>query len=84
MDWYYNMAMLPYGTWWRRHRRTFNEHFHASTIWKYQSMQAREVRAFLNRLLTTPDNFLHHIRQYVFSFRNSFLLADPDIIFLCG
>ncbi|KAF8192945.1 cytochrome P450 [Pholiota molesta] len=51
------MAMLPYGTWWRRHRRTFNEHFHASTIWKYQPMQAREVRAFLNRLLTTPDNF---------------------------
>ncbi|KAF9479115.1 cytochrome P450 [Pholiota conissans] len=63
MDWYYNMAMLPYGTWWRRHRRTFNEHFHATAVWKYQPTQAREARAFLSRLLTSPENFLHHVRH---------------------
>ncbi|KJA21835.1 hypothetical protein HYPSUDRAFT_140077 [Hypholoma sublateritium FD-334 SS-4] len=63
MDWNYNMAMVPYGPWWRRHRRSFNEHFHASAVWKYQPTQAREVRAFLQRLLTTPDNFMHHIRH---------------------
>ncbi|KAF8960727.1 cytochrome P450 [Flammula alnicola] len=63
MNWGYNLAMLPYGTWWRRHRRTFNDHFHPNIVWKYQPAQAREVRAFLNRLLATPENFMHHIRH---------------------
>lgn len=63
MNWDYNMALLPYGQWWRRHRRAFNEHFHQSVVWKYQPIQLREVRALLHRLLTTPDDFMHHIRQ---------------------
>jgi len=63
MRWDYNMAMLPYGSWWRRHRRGFNEYFHQNAVHKYQPTQARETRAFLHRLLTSPDNFMHHIRQ---------------------
>ncbi|KAF4621608.1 hypothetical protein D9613_012620 [Agrocybe pediades] len=63
MEWGFNMAMLPYGSWWRRHRRSFNEHFHQNTVYKYQPAQAHEVKEFLNRLLTTPDNFMHHIRH---------------------
>ncbi|KDR79209.1 hypothetical protein GALMADRAFT_137092 [Galerina marginata CBS 339.88] len=63
MNWDYNMALLPYGAWWRRHRRTFNEHFHQNIVSKYQPVQAREVRAFLHRLLITPDDFMHHIRH---------------------
>ncbi|KAH9483138.1 Cytochrome P450 monooxygenase COX2 [Psilocybe cubensis] len=63
MDWDYNMAMLPYGQWWRRHRRAFTEHFHHNIVWKYQPTQLRETRAFLHRLLTTPENFMHHIRH---------------------
>ena len=29
----------------------------------YQPIEKREVRAFLRRLLVTPDNLIHHIRQ---------------------
>ncbi|KAF5325396.1 hypothetical protein D9619_009676 [Psilocybe cf. subviscida] len=59
----YNFAMGRYGSWWRRHRRSFNEYFRASAVWKYQPIQALETRIFLNRLLQSPDKFLAHIRE---------------------
>ncbi|KAH9487255.1 Cytochrome P450 monooxygenase COX2 [Psilocybe cubensis] len=63
MNWVYNMAFLPYGQWWRRHRKAFNEHFHRNIVHKYYPIQQREIRTFLYRLLRTPDNFMHHIRH---------------------
>ncbi|EDR10143.1 uncharacterized protein LACBIDRAFT_248415 [Laccaria bicolor S238N-H82] len=48
---------------WRRHRRAFHEHFHANTVHKYLPIQVKETQALLRRLLTTPQNFMHHIRQ---------------------
>ena len=57
------MSLMPYGTWWRRHRRLFHESFHRDAVAKYQPLQRQEAQAFLHRLLDTPDNFFHHIRQ---------------------
>jgi cytochrome P450 len=59
------MANMPYGPWWRRHRRVFHEYFYRNAVTKYQPIQKQEVQAFLRRLLVTPDDFLHHIRQLV-------------------
>ena len=63
MNWSMSMALMPYGPWWRRHRRLFHEYFHPNAVTKYQPIQRQEVQAFLRRLLDTPDDFLHHIRQ---------------------
>ena len=57
------MSLMPYGLWWRRHRRLFQESFHRNAVIKYQPLQRQETLAFLRRLLVTPDNFFHHIRQ---------------------
>ena len=57
------MVGMPYGPWWRKHRKLFHEYFHRGAVTKYQPIQRQEVQAFLRRLLVTPDNFLHHIRQ---------------------
>ena len=58
-----SMAMMPYGQWWRRHRKIIHEHFHRNVVTKYQSIQRQEAQAFLRRLLVTPDDLFHHIRQ---------------------
>ena len=58
-----SMSRMPYGLWWRKHRKSFHEHFHRKVVTKYQPLQRREVQAFLRRLLVTPDEFSHHIRQ---------------------
>ena len=63
MNWNINFVTMPYGPWWRKHRRIFHEYFHPNTITKYQPILRREARALLHRLLVTPDNFFHHIRQ---------------------
>ena len=63
MNWGISMAFMPYGLWWRQHRKIFHEFFHRNAVAKYQPIQRQEVQAFLRRLLVTPDNFLHHIRQ---------------------
>ena len=57
------MPLMPYGLFWRRHRRLFQEYFHRNAVTEYQPIQRQEVQAFLRRLLVTPDDFFHHIRQ---------------------
>ena len=57
------LPMMPYGLWWRRHRKLFHEHFHRNVVTKYRPIQRIEIKAFLRRLLVTPDEFFHHIRQ---------------------
>ena len=63
MNFIISMSKMPYGSWWRKHRRLIHEHFHRNAVTKYQPIQRQEVRAFLRRLLVTPDDFFHHIRQ---------------------
>ncbi|KAF8632647.1 hypothetical protein AX17_004780 [Amanita inopinata Kibby_2008] len=64
IDFDFNFFLLSYGTWWRRHRRAFHDYFHPNVVSKYHPVQIREVRAFLRRLLTTPEDFSEHIRFY--------------------
>ena len=63
MGWGIALTFLPYGPWWRKHRRSFHEYFHRNAVTKYHPIQRQEVQAFLRRLLVTPDNLFHHIRQ---------------------
>ena len=63
MNWSMSIANMPYGVWWRKHRRLFHEYFHRNAATKYQPIQRQEVQTFLRRLLVTPDDFFHHIRQ---------------------
>ena len=63
INWKRSMSKMQFGLWWRRHRRLFHEYFHRNAVTKYQPILRQEVRAFLRRLLVTPDNFLYHIRQ---------------------
>ena len=63
MNWDFDMGFLPYGVRWRKPRKLFHQHFHINAVSKYLPIQRREVHAFLRRLLVTPDDFLHHVRQ---------------------
>ncbi|KAH9476135.1 Cytochrome P450 monooxygenase COX2 [Psilocybe cubensis] len=59
----FNFSLIPYGQWWRRHRRLFNEHFHHKAVVNYQPIQLREARALLHRLLLSPEHFMDHIHH---------------------
>ncbi|KAF9442056.1 cytochrome P450 [Macrolepiota fuliginosa MF-IS2] len=60
MGWHYNWALLPYGTWWRRHRRAFHQYFHPNRVSTYHPIQLKCIRGYLRRLLSDPEDFLSH------------------------
>lgn len=59
----YNTGFMPYGSRWRRHRRSLHDHFHPNIVQRYQPVQVTSARSFLRRLLETPERFMHHTRQ---------------------
>jgi cytochrome P450 len=63
MKWDFATPFLAYNVLWRKHRKLFHEYFQPNIVSNYLPIQRREVHTFLRRLLVTPDNFLHHIRQ---------------------
>ncbi|KAI0751762.1 cytochrome P450 [Daedaleopsis nitida] len=77
-----NLGFMPYGQRWRRHRRTFWQHFHKEAVNNYQSTQRSNAHMFLERLLEEPERLTSHLR---YAFTNLVLkvaygieLADDD------
>ncbi|KAF7761212.1 hypothetical protein Agabi119p4_10621 [Agaricus bisporus var. burnettii] len=62
MGWDYVFAFQRYGTWWRRHRRQFHDHFHPNVVNKYHPIQIGSARVFVRNLLESPEKFRYHIR----------------------
>ncbi|KXN80932.1 O-methylsterigmatocystin oxidoreductase [Leucoagaricus sp. SymC.cos] len=57
MEWGYNMALVPYGIWWRRHRRAFHDFFHPNIVNIHQPTQLNTARKFIQHLLESPQDF---------------------------
>jgi hypothetical protein len=61
----YNIGFAPYGSAWRHSRREFRENFRPIDLEAYQPLEQRAVHRLLRNLLSSPDNFRQHFRQYV-------------------
>ena len=48
-------AFMPYGQWWRRHRRAFWQFFHQDASVQYQPTQESATHIFLEMLLESPS-----------------------------
>ena len=57
-----NFGFLPYGQWWRRHRRAFWQYFHRDAVEEYHPMQQSGTHIFLEKLLDNPSRLKHLIR----------------------
>lgn len=62
----WSLAIMPYGEEWRKVRRGFHQYFHSGVASTYIPVHEAQSRDFLKRLHQTPEDFLAHIRQYVF------------------
>ncbi|KAI0631985.1 cytochrome P450 [Trametes polyzona] len=65
-----NTALIPYGQWWRRHRRLFWQQFHPGTIQRYLPIQRACAHKFLASLLAPSQQLRNNIR---FSFQATIL-----------
>ncbi|KAF8655202.1 hypothetical protein AX16_003234 [Volvariella volvacea WC 439] len=63
MGWDFSLAFMRYGLPWRKHRKMFSAHFNNAASSRYKPIHTKETRYLLGRLLSSPENFMHHIRH---------------------
>lgn len=74
--WYWATTGIPYGKEWRTHRRLFHAQFHSQTVKQWRPIETKATHKFLRRLLDTPGDFMHHIRQSVHATFSTLILID--------
>ncbi|KAK7677690.1 hypothetical protein QCA50_019381 [Cerrena zonata] len=78
LSWDWNIGLMPYSQKWRAHRREFHQIFNQREMPKFHSIQLRECRAFLQRLVGSPSNLDQHIR-HLFTAIILKIIYDMDI-----
>ncbi|GLB43502.1 putative cytochrome p450 [Lyophyllum shimeji] len=63
MGWEFNIALIPYGDKWRRHRRLFQQNFKKEASLTYQPVQTRKIHEMLYSLLTDPEDYALHYKN---------------------
>ncbi|KAM5536769.1 hypothetical protein V8D89_009487 [Ganoderma adspersum] len=71
-----NFGFMPYGQWWRRHRRAFWQQFHPNPVRQYQHTQESITQVFLQMLLENPSRLKQLLR---FNFASVLLKTAYDI-----
>ena len=62
VGWEWSLAFMPYGQWWRRHRRAFWQHYNPAVIPTYYEDLERGAHRLLSRLLARPETLNEHLR----------------------
>ncbi|KAI0352615.1 CyP450 monooxygenase [Trametes cingulata] len=73
-----NLGLMPYGPWWRRHRRAFWQYFHPGVLSRYLPIQRAAAYRFLAHLLDSPVHLKSHIRD-TFATTMLKVLYDIDV-----
>ncbi|KZP18888.1 cytochrome P450 [Athelia psychrophila] len=63
MDWTDNFSIMPYGNFWRAHRRLFQSEF--STPSWHHPQQTYGAHGLLSRLLERPEEWRDHVRHQI-------------------
>ncbi len=57
-----SFSVMPYGQWWRDHRRAFWQVFHPGAMRSYRDTERAFAHDFLRNLLASPGNIEKHSR----------------------
>ncbi|EJD06677.1 cytochrome P450 [Fomitiporia mediterranea MF3/22] len=68
MGWEFALSLLRYGPRFRKQRRIYHQYFNPQAISAFSPTRDRELRKFLQHLVSSPDNFFMHIRRQVILF----------------
>ncbi|KJA22841.1 hypothetical protein HYPSUDRAFT_66808 [Hypholoma sublateritium FD-334 SS-4] len=87
MGWDSNMAFMPLGDEWRRHRRVAQQNLRQDAMVQYYPIQLEKVHRMLQGLLDTPERFDYHNKMLSMSIPMSIMyghdlksLDDPFIV----
>lgn len=62
MDFSWNFGLMPYGLWWRQHRRAFHQYLNNNAVKLYHPIMDEETRSFLRKVKSQPDDIFEHVQ----------------------
>lgn len=62
IGWDWNLGLIPYGPYWRAHRRSFSQFFNSGAVQNYSAIQEEEIVKVLKLFVASPEGFIGHIR----------------------
>ncbi|KAF7346382.1 O-methylsterigmatocystin oxidoreductase [Mycena sanguinolenta] len=62
IGWESNVAFMPVGDRWRKHRRMLQQHFRRDMSQNYHTIQMKKIHQLLQGLLSSPEDFREHIK----------------------
>ncbi|KAF8510589.1 cytochrome P450 [Gautieria morchelliformis] len=62
MGWNFNLGLMRYGDWWRRHRKMFYQKFHARAAMAYYHIHVKQTKTLLRSFYHSPADFTRHLR----------------------
>ncbi|TCD64295.1 hypothetical protein EIP91_004273 [Steccherinum ochraceum] len=65
MRWDWALAVMPYGSTWRSHRRIAHQYLNYDATQQYRAVQLDEIRASLSRILESPQHAKQHTHQAI-------------------
>ena len=64
LGWDKLFALMPYGEYWREHRKMFHQHFQPDAMTKHHVHISRQAKDLLRRLLAKPDDLIQNLRLW--------------------
>ncbi|RXW13144.1 hypothetical protein EST38_g12708 [Candolleomyces aberdarensis] len=64
MDFHWSFGLMPYGPWWRLHRRNFHQQLNRNAVSRYHPIMYEERDSLLRMLSTGPENFREHLETF--------------------
>ncbi|KAJ2919075.1 hypothetical protein MD484_g1360, partial [Candolleomyces efflorescens] len=62
MDFTWDFGLMPYGLWWRQHRRAFHQYLNNNAVQLYHPIMHEETRSFLRKVKSEPDGIFEHVQ----------------------
>ena len=65
MDFGWSFGLMPYGSMWRQHSRTFHKYFSNSAVQQYHPIMYEETKAFLRKVNSQPSDIFEDMKLCV-------------------
>lgn len=64
LGWDWIIGFMPYGEWWRRHRKVFHTYFNPKAVVAQYPVQRKAAHGFMKSLLESPAKFEDHATRF--------------------
>ena len=62
MGWEFNVSLIPYGAYWRKHRKAMHQTLNQTAMLNYRDVQLDKARQLVKNIAHAPQDMEAHLR----------------------